>query len=152
MAIYFNESDVRSMGRQAYGVKGIDLRDNDYVVGVAVVTGNEQMLTISQYGLGKRTALEEYRFQSRGGVGVINMKVTDKTGSVVGVMPVQDEDELMLISSQGKVIRFDVKDIRETGRNTQGVKLIDTAEDDYVASASLIERQDSPILETPEKQ
>ncbi|MBI4850293.1 MAG: DNA gyrase subunit A [Acidobacteria bacterium] len=151
MAIYFDESDVRSVGRQAYGVKGIDLRDNDYVVGVAVVNGTEQMLTISQYGLGKRTTLEDYRFQSRGGVGVINMKVTDKTGSVVAVMPVQDEDELMIISGQGKVIRFDVKDIRETGRNTQGVKLIDTADEDYVASASLIERQDSPILENSDK-
>ncbi|KAF0248654.1 MAG: DNA gyrase subunit A, partial [bacterium] len=150
MAIYFNESDVRSVGRQAYGVKGIDLRDNDYVVGVAVVTGTEQMLTISQYGLGKRTTLEDYRFQSRGGIGVINMKVTDKTGPVVAVMPVRDDNELMIISGQGKVIRFDVEDIRETGRNTQGVRLIDTADEDYVASASLIERQDSPILETSE--
>ncbi len=151
MAIYFDESDVRSMGRGAYGVKGIDLRDNDYVVGMAVVDGTEQILTISHCGLGKRTFLEEYRFQSRGGVGVINMKVTDKTGPVVAVMPVSDENEVMIISGGGKVIRISVGGIRETGRSAQGVKLIDTADEDYVVSASLIERQDNPILDSSEK-
>lgn len=150
MAIYFDESDVRSMGRQAHGVRGIDLRESDYVVGVAVVTGNEKMLTIAEYGLGKRTELSEYRFQSRGGVGVINMKLTDRTGAVVAVMPVSDEDEIMIISVHGKVIRLNVGSIRETGRSAQGVKLIDTADGDYVASASLIERQDDPIPENTE--
>ncbi|MBK7995704.1 MAG: DNA gyrase subunit A [Blastocatellia bacterium] len=150
MAIYFDESDVRSMGRQAHGVRGIDLRESDYVVGVAVVTGEEKMLTIAEYGLGKRTELSEYRFQSRGGVGVINMKLTDRTGAVVAVMPVSDEDEIMIISVHGKVIRLNVGSIRETGRSAQGVKLIDTADGDYVASASLIERQDDPIPENTE--
>lgn len=151
MAIYFDESDVRSMGRGAYGVRGIDLRENDYVVGVAVVNGNEQILTISYCGLGKRTFLEEYRYQSRGGVGVINMKVTDKTGPVVAIMPVSDENEVMIISGGGKVIRISVGGIRETGRSAQGVKLIDTADEDYVVSASLIEQQDTPILDGNEK-
>lgn len=150
MAIYFKESDVRSMGRQAHGVRGIDLRESDYVVGVAVVTGEEKMLTIAEYGLGKRTELSEYRFQSRGGVGVINMKLTDRTGAVVAVMPVSDEDEIMIISVHGKVIRLNVGSIRETGRSAQGVKLIDTADGDYVASASLIERQVDPIPENTE--
>ncbi|MEW6731241.1 MAG: DNA gyrase subunit A [Acidobacteriota bacterium] len=151
MAVYFNESEVRSMGRQAIGVRGIELRDNDYVVSVAAVIGNEQMLTVSEYGLGKRTPIEEYRYTSRGRLGVINMKVTDKTGPVVAVMPVRDDDEIMLVSVHGKVIRLHVADIRETGRSTQGVRLIDTADGDRVASASLIERQNEPIPEESEK-
>ncbi|MBL8150957.1 MAG: DNA gyrase subunit A [Blastocatellia bacterium] len=147
MAIYFDESDVRSMGRQAYGVRGIELRESDYVVGMAVLNGNEQMLTISEYGLGKRTPIEEYRHQSRGGIGVINMKMTERTGPVVSVMPVNDEDEVMLITLHGKIIRLRVGDIRETGRSAQGVKLIDAEDEDKVASASLIERQSEPINE-----
>ncbi len=153
MAIYFDENEVRSMGRQAQGVRGIELRENDFVVAMAVVSGTEQMLTISEQGLGKRTPISEYRFQSRSGVGVINMKVTERTGSVVTVMPVSDEDEIMLISTHGKVIRLCVDEIRETGRNTQGVILIDTADGDRVASASLI-RQNESIQEdlTPSSQ
>lgn len=143
MAIYFDENEVRSMGRQAQGVRGIELRENDFVVAMAVVSGTEQMLTISEQGLGKRTPINEYRFQSRAGVGVINMKVTERTGSVVTVMPVSDEDEVMLISTHGKVIRLRVGEIRETGRNTQGVILIDTADGDRVASASLIRQNES---------
>lgn len=143
MAIYFDENEVRSMGRQAQGVRGIELRENDFVVAMAVVSGTEQMLTISEQGLGKRTPINEYRFQSRAGVGVINMKVTERTGSVVTVMPVSDEDEIMLISTHGKVIRLRVGEIRETGRNTQGVILIDTADGDRVASASLIRQNES---------
>lgn len=147
MAIYFDENEVRLMGRQAQGVRGIDLRDNDFVVAMAVVSGKEQMLTISEQGLGKRTPIEEYRFQSRAGVGVINMKVTDRTGPVVTVMPVSDEDEIILISTHGKVLRLHVGEIRETGRNTQGVILIDTANGDRVASASLIQHNDSIEVE-----
>lgn len=147
MAIRFNESDVRSMGRQAYGVRGVELREGDYVVSVSVVNGNEQMLSISEYGLGKRTSVDAYRKQARGGVGVINMKVTDRTGPVVAVMPVSDDDEMMMITLQGKIIRLRVGDIREISRNTQGVKLIDTGDGDRVASASLIERQNEEIIE-----
>ncbi|MCS6885760.1 MAG: DNA gyrase subunit A [Acidobacteriota bacterium] len=143
MAVYFDEAEVRPMGRQAKGVRGIDLREGDVVVAMAIVSGDEQMLTISEQGLGKRTPISEYRFQSRAGLGVINMKVTERTGHVVTVMPVRDEDEIIIISAYGKVIRLHVGEIREAGRNTQGVILIDTADGDRVASASLIRNNES---------
>ncbi|HET9529853.1 MAG TPA: DNA gyrase subunit A [Blastocatellia bacterium] len=141
MAICFNESDVRSMGRPAYGVRGITLGKGDYVISVAAVTDDVEMLSISENGFGKRTRLEEYRFQSRGGKGVINMKTSDRNGLVVAVLPVSDESQVLIITSQGKLIRVDAKSIRVSGRSTQGVKLIDTSDGDVVSSASLIERQ-----------
>jgi DNA gyrase subunit A len=141
MAICFDESDVRSMGRPAYGVRGITLGKGDYVISVAAVTDDVEMLSISENGFGKRTRLEEYRFQSRGGKGVINMKTSDRNGLVVAVLPVSDESQVLIITSQGKLIRVDAKSIRVSGRSTQGVKLIDTSDGDEVSSASLIERQ-----------
>jgi DNA gyrase subunit A len=145
-AIYFDESDTRPMGRQARGVRGITLREGDYVIGMAVVGGTEQMLSISETGLGKRTPITEYRHQSRGGSGVINMKLTERTGPVVAVMPVQDEDEVLIITSQGQIIRLRTEDIRETSRSAQGVKLIETSEENSVVSASLV-RQDEKIID-----
>ncbi|HKP12372.1 MAG TPA: DNA gyrase subunit A, partial [Blastocatellia bacterium] len=141
MAICFDESDVRSMGRPAYGVRGITLGKDDYVISVAAVPDDIEMLSISENGFGKRTKLEEYRFQSRGGKGVINMKTSDRNGLVVAVLPVNDESQLMMITNHGKMIRIDAKTIRVSGRSTQGVKLIDTSDGDMVSSASLIERQ-----------
>jgi DNA gyrase subunit A len=141
MAICFDESDVRSMGRPAYGVRGITLDKGDYVISVAAVTDDVEMLSISEHGFGKRTKLEEYRFQSRGGKGVINMKTSDRNGLVVAVLPVSDESQVLIITSQGKLIRVDAKTIRVSGRSTQGVKLIDTSDGDKVSSASLIEKQ-----------
>jgi DNA gyrase subunit A len=141
MAICFDESDVRPMGRPAYGVRGITLDKNDYVISVAAVPDDIEMLSISENGFGKRTKLEEYRFQSRAGKGVINMKTSDRNGLVVAVLPVTDESQLMMITNQGKMIRLDAKTIRVSGRSTQGVKLIDTSDGDIVSSASLIERQ-----------
>ncbi len=141
MAICFDESDVRPMGRPAYGVRGITLDKDDYVISVAAVPDDIEMLSISENGFGKRTKLEEYRFQSRGGKGVINMKTSDRNGLVVAVLPVNDESQLMMITHQGKMIRIDAKTIRVSGRSTQGVKLIDTSDGDMVSSASLIERQ-----------
>ncbi|HEY9232582.1 MAG TPA: DNA gyrase subunit A, partial [Blastocatellia bacterium] len=141
MAICFDESGVRSMGRPAYGVRGITLDKGDYVISVAAVPDDIEMLSISENGFGKRTKLEEYRFQSRGGKGVINMKTSDRNGLVVAVLPVNDESQLMMITNQGKMIRIDAKTIRVSGRSTQGVKLIDTSDGDMVSSASLIERQ-----------
>lgn len=143
MAIVFNEDDVRDMGRQARGVRGVGLRDEDYVVSVCAVAGGEQMLSISERGYGKRTELAEYRVQSRGGVGVINMKVTEKIGKVAAVMPVAEGDEILIITRKGKLIRLEADSIRETGRSAQGVRLIDCDEDDAVASASFAERQES---------
>lgn len=149
MAICFEEAGVRSMGRPAYGVRGITLDKGDYVISVAAVPEDIEMLSISENGFGKRTKLEEYRFQSRGGKGVINMKTSDRNGLVVAVLPVNDESQVLIITNQGKLIRVDARTIRVSGRSTQGVKLIDTSDGDIVSSASLIERQqiatDEPV-------
>jgi DNA gyrase subunit A len=141
MAICFDEGDVRSMGRPAYGVRGITLGKGDFVISVAAVPDDIEMMSISEHGFGKRTKLEEYRFQSRGGKGVINMKTSDRNGKVVAVLPVNDESQVLIITNHGKLIRVDVRGIRVIGRSTQGVKLIDTSDGDLVSSASLIERQ-----------
>jgi DNA gyrase subunit A len=145
MAICFAEEEVRDMGRQARGVRGISLRPTDYVVSVVAVTGAEQMLTVTSLGYGKQTKLAQYRVQSRGGKGVINIKTTDRNGKVVAVVPVSKESQLMIITSQGKLIRLEAEQIRATGRSAQGVKLIGTAGDDLVASASLVEQQTEPV-------
>ncbi|HEY3138814.1 MAG TPA: DNA gyrase subunit A [Blastocatellia bacterium] len=150
MAICFDESDVRPMGRPAYGVRGITLGKDDYVISVAAVTDDTEMLSISEHGYGKRTKLEEYRFQSRGGKGVINMKTSERNGLVVAVLPVTDESQVLIITSQGKLIRVEAKGIRVSGRSTQGVKLIDASDGDSVASASLIEQQQDATGETEE--
>jgi DNA gyrase subunit A len=141
MAILFEESDVRDMGRQARGVRGISLGKDDYVVSVSVVTGDEQMLSISECGYGKRTDVGMYRHQSRGGKGVINMKTTEKTGKVMGVVPVMEESKLLVITRKGKLIRIGSDGIRQTGRSAQGVRIIDTGDGDSVADVSLIERE-----------
>jgi DNA gyrase subunit A len=145
MAICFDESDVRPMGRPAYGVRGITLGKGDYVISVGAVPDDIEMLSISENGFGKRTKLEEYRFQSRGGKGVINMKTSDRNGLVVAVLPVNDESQVLIITNQGKLIRVDAKGIRVSGRSTQGVKLIDTSDGDKVSSTSMIERQQDAI-------
>jgi DNA gyrase subunit A len=141
MAICFEESHVRPMGRPAYGVRGITLDKDDYVISVAAVTDDTEMLSISERGFGKRTKLEEYRVTGRAGKGVINMKTSDRNGKVVAVLPVNDESQVLIITNQGKLIRVETNTIRESGRSTQGVKLIDTSDGDFVSSASLIERQ-----------
>ena len=148
MAICFDESDVRPMGRPAYGVRGITLGKTDFVISVAAVTDDTEMLSISEHGYGKRTKLEEYRFQSRGGKGVINMRTSDRNGLVVAVLPVSNESQVLIITNQGKLIRVEAKGIRVSGRSTQGVKLIDASDDDLVTSASLIERQVDATEET----
>ncbi|MGH9763698.1 MAG: DNA gyrase C-terminal beta-propeller domain-containing protein, partial [Blastocatellia bacterium] len=127
--------------RQAYGVRGINLDEGDYVVSVSAVDGTEEMLSISEHGFGKRTNLEEYRIQSRGGKGVINMKTSERNGKVVAVLPVSDDSQVLIITQGGKLIRLEAVRIRESGRSTQGVKLIDASEGDTVSAASLIERQ-----------
>ena len=124
MSIRFNESDVRSMGRSATGVKGITLDKDDAVVALSIVDPTATLLVAGAHGIGKRTAFEEYRVQSRGGKGIITMKTGDKTGKVVGALTVRDSDEIMLITVGGQMVRTGVKDIREAGRNTMGVKLI----------------------------
>src|SRR5215475_12663787 len=150
MAICFNEEEVRDMGRQARGVRGITLRDDDYVISVVAVDGDEQMLSVTSNGFGKQTPLSEYRVTSRGGKGVINIKTTDRNGKVVAVMPVAKESEVLIINTAGKLIRLEAEKIRATGRSAQGVKLIDTSGGDLVASASLVEQQTGQVAEEAE--
>jgi DNA gyrase subunit A len=124
MSIRFSEEDVRSMGRPAGGVKGITLEATDAVVAAAIVVPDATLLVAGENGIGKRTAFDEYRVQSRGGKGIITMKTGDKTGVVVGALTVRDNDDIMLITVGGQMVRTSVKDIREAGRNTMGVKLV----------------------------
>jgi len=143
MAIRFDENDVRSMGRPAYGVRGIDLAKNDYVVGVAITPkehepGDFRILAITENGFGKRTNVEMYRLQTRGGKGVKNMAVTPRIGRVNTIELVDDSSELMVISQFGKIIRIDTKTIRAAGRATQGVRLLNLEPDDKVAAAVII--------------
>jgi len=130
MSIRFSEDDVRSMGRPAAGVRGITLEKSDAVVGLSIVDPHATLLVAGENGIGKRTGFEEYRVQSRGGKGIITMKTTEKTGAVVGALTVRDHDEIMLITVGGQMVRTPVRDIREAGRNTQGVKLINLDEGD----------------------
>ena len=157
MAIRFDECDVRSMGRPAYGVRGVTIAKNDYVVGVAVTPkqhepGAFRILSVSENGFGKRTDVEEYRLQTRGGKGVKNMAVTDRIGRVNTIQLVDDTSELMVISQFGKIIRVDTKTIRNAGRATQGVRLLNLEADDKVAAAVIIPpeelngKDDEPLL------
>jgi DNA gyrase subunit A len=143
MSIRFSESDVRSMGRAAAGVRGISLDSSDGVVALAVVVPEGSLLVSGELGIGKRTDFVEYRVQTRGGKGIITMKTTEKTGGVVGALTVKDHDEIMLITEAGQMVRTRVDDIREAGRNTQGVKLIDLEGDDKLqAIAPVIDDED----------
>jgi DNA gyrase subunit A len=171
-AARFDESEVRSMGRGAYGVRGIDLEEKDYVVGMATtakpgaehvgtaasaVQGAEApgktdaepeaideavkgdlILSVTENGFGKRTAADEYRLIHRGGKGVVNVKTTERTGKVVGIAQVDENSQVMLISHYGKIIRMDAATIRETGRNAQGVRLLNMEPGDKVAAAVVI--------------
>jgi DNA gyrase subunit A len=151
-AIRFDEKNVRPMGRATRGVRGIDLRKDDYVVSLCPVSADdsEKMLSVSEQGYGKQTPITTYRLQSRGGKGVINMKTTDKTGKVVAVFPVDADSEIMIITQQAKLIRLEAGHIRKTGRSAQGVRLIKTDEGDRVTSASLVEAAaDEETEETP---
>ncbi len=140
-AIAFSEEDVRAMGRTARGVKGISLKLGDEVVGMDIVRRNAEVLTVTAGGYGKRTPTEDYRAQTRGGKGLINLKVTEKTGVVIGFKVVHPGQELMLITTGGIVIRTNVDDISTISRNTQGVKLMDIAEDDQVASMATMDQK-----------
>jgi DNA gyrase subunit A len=165
LAIRFDEENVRPMGRPAYGVRGMDLAKGDYVVGMAVTPkdgkkktngkGTEEenvptlILSVTEGGYGKRTPVDEYRLQSRGGKGVINVKTTARNGKVVAIMLVDESSECMLISQFGKIIRIDTKQIREAGRSTQGVRLLQLESDDRVASAAVIQEKEEEETELP---
>jgi DNA gyrase subunit A len=142
MAIRFPEADVRSMGRTAYGVRGISLREGDAVVAMEVLTPGGTILTVTEQGYGKRTELDEYRVQSRGGIGIINIQTSDRNGKAIGIAQVSDDAELMLITQQGKILRMAAKDIRTIGRATQGVRLIEIEGDDRAVSIARLAEKD----------
>jgi DNA gyrase subunit A len=138
MACRFFERDVRPMGRPAYGVRGMELEEGDYLVGMEIVEKDGLLLSISENGFGKRTPLEDYRLTARGRKGVINMKTTPRVGKVVGILSVKEDSQLMIITKQGQIIRIDSGEIRQAGRSTQGVRLVNVEAGDQVAAASLI--------------
>jgi DNA gyrase subunit A len=139
-AIRFDEDGVRDMGRQARGVRGMRLGKGDFVVSMETFGEKGLVLSVTERGYGKRTPIGEYRLTARGGKGVINVKTTERNGKVVGALNVEEDSEVMLITAQGKIIRTDSSQIREAGRSTQGVRLIDLEPEDRVAAASLIEK------------
>jgi DNA gyrase subunit A len=149
MAIRFHESDVRAMGRTAYGVRGIQLREGDEVVGLEVVKPGGTLLTVTQKGYAKRTELDEYRVQSRGGLGLKNLEITDKNGLVVGIAQAQEIEELLVITQQGKILRTPASQIRTIGRATQGVRVMDLDDEDSVVSVALVERDEELVASAP---
>ncbi len=161
-AIRFDENDVRSMGRNATGVRGMNLDTNDYIVGMAttpkpgaptpkvegvvdVAKKGTLILSVTENGYGKRTPADEYRLQGRGGSGVINVKTTERNGKVVGISQVEENSEVMLISQYGKIIRIESKHIRESGRSAQGVRLLQIEPGDRVAAAVVIPPEEEPV-------
>ncbi|HEX6725849.1 MAG TPA: DNA gyrase subunit A, partial [Nitrospira sp.] len=157
ITIRFKEEEVRPMGRTAYGVKGITLEEGNEVIGMETITPDSttSILTVTEGGYGKRTPVGEYRVQGRGGKGIISVKTTERNGLAVGFLQVRDDDQIMLMAAQGKVLRCKVDDIREIGRNTQGVRILDLdGEGDRVVGvarlAEVVEREDVAPEDTPE--
>ena len=152
MAITFSEEDVRPVGRSARGVKGINLQEMDAIVGMEIMTPNSQVLVVSEQGFGKRTAVDQYRTQTRGGKGLINLKVTEKTGAVVGLRVVKPEQDLLLINNDGIIIRMDVGQIRVIGRNTQGVALMRMVDNQRIVALAMVDKagedSDKPAIVT----
>lgn len=138
LAVRFDENDVRPVGRTAKGVFGIRVKEQDYVVDAVVANETESLLTVTELGYGKRSSISEYRLISRGGVGVINIKITDKNGKVVAVKSVKDDDEVMVVSQKGVIIRTPVKDVSVIGRNTQGVRVMRLDTDDKIVATAII--------------
>jgi DNA gyrase subunit A len=151
LSIRFNESDVREIGRTGKGVIGVRLDEGNSVVGMEIVRDDSTILTVTENGFGKRSSLEDYRSQSRGGKGIITIKTTEKNGRVVGIVQVSEDDEILLITRDGKILRTRAKDISVQGRNTQGVRLLETEGLDKVVSlAKVVERDDEKDV-APEK-
>jgi len=142
MAIRFPEDDVRAMGRTARGVKGITLRKGDQVVDMVLASTGHSLLTVCENGFGKRTDLDDYRIQKRGGLGLINIKTTERNGKVVALKAVADTDDLMLISAHGIIMRTGLEQLRDIGRNTQGVKLIRLDEGDKLVAVARVVKEE----------
>ena len=141
-AIRFSESDIRAMGRNSMGVRSIDLADGDEVIDVAKVEEGKHVLAITQNGYGKRTEIDEFRVQSRGGKGIMAMRLTDKTGLMAAQLLVSDDEDLMLITDDGTIIRMPVSDISVIGRVAQGVRVMRVAEDSRIVGVTVTERED----------
>ena len=150
-AIRFNEKDIRTVGRAAQGVKGIDLADDDYLVSMGMDSEGSDVLVISEKGYGKRTDVEDYRIQQRYGKGIITLNITEKNGPVASTKVVNKEDEIIIITAEGIIIRTRVAEISKTGRNTMGVKVIDVEDDDYVVSVGKITPEDLEEKEDDEE-
>ena len=144
MSITFDEKDVRPVGRTAQGVIGIRLDNDDYVIGMESIVDskNATLLAITEHGFGKRTELEEYRVQNRGGRGVITYKITPKTGNIVGIRIANGDEDVMLITDKGTIIRLKVEEISVLGRSTQGVTLMRTSDGGKVVSIEIIEPEE----------
>lgn len=129
------------MGRTAAGVRGIRLRDDDYVVGMEIIEPDQEILVVTEKGYGKRTPEGEYRLQNRGGVGIKTCQITDKNGPLVAVKTVDGQEDIMLMTINGMLIRMDINDISITGRSTQGVRLIRLSDDELVASVAKVKKE-----------
>jgi len=151
MSIRFSEEALRDQGRATIGVKGITLKKGDRIESLVVVEPGATLLVATENGYGKRTAFEEYRSQSRGGKGIITIKASERNGHVVGAHAVRDADAIMLITSEGQMIRMPVSDLRVISRNTQGVRLINLEEGDKLVSATTVEPEDETDA-TPENE
>lgn len=147
MAISFSEKDVRPMGRVAVGVRGMKLRKEDYVVGASVLQDDQYVLVISQNGYGKRSLAEEYREQARGGIGARTMNLTQKTGSMVGILTVHDHEDIMLINDANVIIRMGSDDISVFGRSAQGVRIMRLAEGESVVSVAKLPQDETEMEE-----
>jgi DNA gyrase subunit A len=135
------------MGRPAAGVLSMRLDDEDYIIGMEIVNEDALMLSVSEKGFGKRTRVSEYRLQTRAGRGVINMKVTNKTGKVLGVLSVEEDTDVILITRDGKILRTEAESIRKTGRSASGVKLVNLEGDDQVAAACTVQEAENGDVE-----
>ena len=152
MAIRFNEDDARAMGRTAHGVRGIRLREDDYVIGMEIAKEGAELLIVTEGGFGKKTDLSEYKIQTRGGVGIKTYKITEQTGNIVGIKTVGENVDLMIITSEGVIIRMDTADISTIGRSTKGVRLVKLGDGVKVASIALTEHEEEKEeSEEPEK-
>jgi DNA gyrase subunit A len=149
-SIRFNEDDCRAQGRVSQGVKGIALDEGEEVIGMELIDETSQILTVTARGYGKRSSSEEYRTQSRGGKGILAMKLTEKTGDIMGILPVTDKDDLMIITDKGQVIRTKIAGISLLGRNTQGVRLINVKPDETVVAVEKIIDPDEETTEGDE--
>ena len=147
MAIKFEESDVRIVGRNARGVRAMKLRGNDYIIGMEIEEEGKLLLTVSENGFGKCTPADEYKVQARGGMGVKNYAITEKTGKIVGIKAVTGEEDLMLITTGGVVIRISSEEIRTCGRVSQGVKLIKVTDETKVASIAVVDKEEEESVD-----